>query len=126
MAKTYVALLDNVFIKETKKTRKIGVLDIPDTVDTDYTFGIVVSVGDGTFENGNYVPMCVKPGDEVVFPKTVGASVNFNGDELLLVKSSDIIAVARDTEVIIDEADAIDDTMDNVNNDAIDDSINEM
>lgn len=104
MAKIYQALLDNVFVKkETEKTRKVGILEIPDTVDTDFTFGTVVSVGAGTFENGNYVPNCVSVGDEVVFPRTVGSIVNFNGDEVIMVKSSDIIASLQEAEVIIDE-----------------------
>jgi co-chaperonin GroES (HSP10) len=103
MAKMYQALLDNVFVKETKKTRKVGVLDIPDTIDSDFTFGTVVSVGEGNFEHGNYIPNCVSVGDEVVFPRTVGSIVNFNGDELIYIKSSDIIAAIKDVEITVDE-----------------------
>ena len=103
MAKIYQALLDNVFIKESKKTRKVGVLDIPDTIDSDFTFGTVVSVGSGNFEHGNYIPNCVSVGDEVVFPRTVGAIINFNGEELIMVKSSDIIASLQEVEMTIEE-----------------------
>lgn len=103
MAKIYQALLDNVFIKESKKTRKVGVLDIPDTIDSDFTFGTVVSVGAGNFEHGNYIPNCVSVGDEVVFPRTVGAIINFNGEELIMVKSSDIIASLQEVEMTIEE-----------------------
>ncbi len=103
MAKIYQALLDNVFIKESKKTRKVGVLDIPDTIDSDFTFGTVVSVGNGNFEHGNYIPNCVSVGDEVVFPRTVGAIINFNGEELIMVKSSDIIASLQEVEMTIEE-----------------------
>ena len=104
MSKQYVAVLDNVFVKEDKQVRKIGVLDIPDTVDSDFTFGTVVSVGEGSFDNGNYIPNCVVPGDEVVFPKTCGASINFNGEELIMVTNKDIIAVSRDdNEVIVEK-----------------------
>jgi co-chaperonin GroES (HSP10) len=103
MAKMYQALLDNVFVKETKKTRKVGVLDIPDTMDSDFTFGTVVSVGEGNFEHGNYIPNCVCVGDEVVFPRTVGSIVNFNGTELIHIKSSDIIAKLADVEMTIEE-----------------------
>jgi chaperonin GroES len=103
MAKKYQALLDNVFVKENKTTRKVGVLDIPDTIDSDFVFGTVVSAGSGTFENGNYCPMPVGLGDEVVFPKTVGAAINFNGEELILVKASDIIASMQDVEIQVEE-----------------------
>ena len=103
MAKMYQALLDNVFVKETKKTRKVGVLDIPDTIDSDFTFGTVVSVGAGNFEHGNYIPNPVSVGDEVVFPRTVGAIINFNGDELIMVKASDIIASLQDVDIKIED-----------------------
>lgn len=103
MAKVYQALLDNVFVKEDKRTRKVGVLDIPDTIDSDFTFGTVVSVGEGNFEHGNYIPNCVSVGDEIVFPRTVGSVVNFNGTELIYIKSSDIIAKLAEVEMTIEE-----------------------
>lgn len=103
MAKKYQALLDNVFIKENKETRKVGILDIPETIDSNFTFGTVVSCGSGNFENGNYIPNPVKVGDEVVFPKTVGSVINFNNEELIMVKASDIIASLQEVEMMIDE-----------------------
>lgn len=104
MAKVYQALLDNIFVKETKKTRKVGVLDVPANIDSDYTFGIVVSTGPGNFEHGNYIPNPVVPGDEVVFPKTAGSIINFNGDELILVKASDLIASLTEQTYSIDDS----------------------
>lgn len=49
MSKQFVALHDNVFVKEKKQERKIGQLVIPDSMDVDFTFGTVVSAGDGSF-----------------------------------------------------------------------------
>jgi len=103
MAKMYVAVLDNVFVKETEQERDLGGGFIaPITMDRDFTFGTVISVGEGTFEHGNYIPVSVRVGDEIVFPKTMGTSVTFNGDKILMIKSSDVIAVLKDIEQIIE------------------------
>lgn len=102
--KQYVALENNVFVRERKQVRKMGVFEVPNDVDADYSFGTVVSAGPGGFEHGNFVPMSVVVGDEVVFPRTVGSKIYFvNNEELILVRSCDIIAKITDVEQIIEE-----------------------
>ena len=89
----YVALEDYVFVKEQKRTRTVGMMEIPDGIDMDYTFGTVVSVGPGTYENGKFHVPNVVPGDEVVFPRTVGSKINFvNNQELISVRACDLLA----------------------------------
>lgn len=93
MSKKYVALDGNVFVKEKKIEHKIGAFTIPDNLDIDYTFGTVVSVGPGTYENGMFVPVTLSVGDEIVFPRTVGSKTHFNNEEeLILVRACDVIA----------------------------------
>lgn len=106
MSKQYVALHDNLFIKEIKPSREIGSMIIPDSLDDDFTFGVVVSAGDGTFTtNGNFVPMSVTVGDEVCFPKTMGQKIRFVQDEeeLILVRESALTAKIANVEVTIDK-----------------------
>lgn len=100
MSRHYVALHDNLFVKEIKPTREVGALIIPDSLDDDFTFGVVVSAGGGSFQNGNYVPMAVKVGDEVCFPKTMGQKIRFVQDEeeLILVRESALTAVIADED----------------------------
>lgn len=89
----YVALENYVFVKEQKKTRTIGMMEIPDGIDMDYTFGTVVSVGPGTMEGGTFRVPDVTIGDEVVFPRTVGAKINFvDNQELISVRACDLLA----------------------------------
>lgn len=104
MSKQFIAVRDNLFIREKKQERTIGSMVIPDSIDADFTFGIVVSAGQGTFENGNYVPMSVGVGDEVCFPKTMGTKINFAGnEELILVKDSAITAKIADVDIQIED-----------------------
>lgn len=104
MSKQFVALHDNLFIREKKQERKVGSMIIPDSVDADFTFGTVVSAGEGTFENGHFMPMSVRVGDEVCFPKTMGTKINFVGnEELILVKEAHITAKLEEIEVKIED-----------------------
>ena len=104
MSKQFIAVRDNLFVREKKQERKVGSMIIPDSVDADFTFGIVVSAGEGTFENGNYMPMSVRVGDEVCFPKTMGTKINFAGnEELILVKNSAITAKIDEVDVKIED-----------------------
>ena len=98
MSKKYVALDGNVFVKEKKIEHKIGVFTIPDNLDIDYTFGTVVSVGSGSYENGLFVPVNLSVGDEVVFPRTVGNKTHFNDEEELILGD-----LPDDLKVILDK-----------------------
>lgn len=101
MSKQFTALQDNIFVKEKKQERRIGNMVIPDTIDADFTFGTVVSVGNGKWtSNGSYIPLEIHVGDEICFPRTMGQKINFVGDtELILVKESAVIAKVADVIV---------------------------
>lgn len=99
MSKKYVALDGNVFVKEKKIEHRIGAFTMPDSLDVDYTFGTVVSAGPGTYENGKFIQNNLKPGDEIVFPRTVGSKTHFNNEEeLILVRACDVIARLEEVE----------------------------
>jgi chaperonin GroES len=80
-------------IEEENKTA--GGIIIPDTAKEKPVRGRVVAVGDGLFENGQKVPMSVKPDDVVLFAKWA-ASVNevkIDGTDYVLIKESDILGI---------------------------------
>jgi chaperonin GroES len=69
-----------------------GGLYIPDTAKEKPIQGDVVAVGQGRLEKGERVPMELKVGDRVVYGKYSGTQVELDGEELILIKESDVIA----------------------------------
>ncbi len=96
MAKTkFQPLHDRVVVKrvEAEEKSKGGII-IPDTAKEKPQEGEVVAVGPGgRDENGKLIPMDLKAGDRVLFGKWSGTEVKLDGDELLIMKESDIMGV---------------------------------
>jgi chaperonin GroES len=96
MAKTkFRPLHDRVVVKrlEAEEKSKGGII-IPDTVQEKPQEGEIVAVGPGgRDENGKLVAMALKAGDRVLFGKWSGTEVKLEGEELLIMKESDIMGV---------------------------------
>ena len=74
--------------------RSKGGIIIPDTVKEKPQEGEVVAVGPGgRDENGKLITMDLKAGDRVLFGKWSGTEVKLDGDELLIMKESDVMGV---------------------------------
>jgi chaperonin GroES len=88
-------LHDRVVVKRIEaEDRTKGGIIIPDTAKEKPQEGEVVAVGPGgRDENGKLIAMDVKAGDRVLFGKWSGTEVKLNGDELLIMKESDIMGV---------------------------------
>lgn len=100
----YQAMGPNVFVKEIVKENKIGDLYIPDSVNNDFTYGEVISVSDGYFDYGSFVPANVQPGDKIVFNKISGTKMNFGeGNDFIRVYMADILAKETKGEILNDE-----------------------
>jgi chaperonin GroES len=69
-----------------------GGLYIPDTAKEKPTRGRLIAVGAGRFERGVRVPMDVKVGDQVLYGKYSGANITLEGEEVMIIKASDILA----------------------------------
>ena len=96
MAKTkFRPLHDRVVVKRIDAEAKSkGGIIIPDTAKEKPQEGEVVAVGPGgRDENGKLIPMDLKAGDRVLFGKWSGTEVKLDGDELLIMKESDIMGV---------------------------------
>src|SRR5262245_52530108 len=79
-------------IVEDERTK--GGIIIPDTAKEKPQQGEIVAVGPGARdEKGTLVPLDVKPGDRVLFGKWSGTEVKIDGEELLIIKESDILGV---------------------------------
>ena len=88
-------LHDRVLLRRIEQNEKTaGGIIIPDSAKEKPMEGEVVAVGSGTRdETGKVVPLDVKAGDKVLFSKWSGTEVNLNGEELLVMKESDIMGV---------------------------------
>jgi chaperonin GroES len=79
-------------IEEQAKTK--GGIIIPDTAKEKPQEGEVVAVGPGVWDdNGKRVPVDVKAGDRILFGKWSGSEVKLDGEELLIMKESDILGI---------------------------------
>jgi chaperonin GroES len=88
-------LQDRVLIRRVEQESKTsGGIIIPDTAQEKPMEGEVVAAGPGARdENGNLHPLDVKAGDRVLFAKWSGAEIKLDGEDLLIVKESDIMGV---------------------------------
>ncbi|MCW5731945.1 MAG: co-chaperone GroES [Alphaproteobacteria bacterium] len=88
-------LHDRVLVKRLDSEEKTkGGIIIPDTAKEKPMEGKVVAVGKGTrTEDGKYVALDVKKGDRILFGKWSGTEVKVDGDELLIMKESDIMGI---------------------------------
>ncbi len=88
-------LHDRVLVRrlDQNETTPGGII-IPDTVQEKPMEGEVIAVGSGFInDNGDVRPLDVKAGDHIVFSKWSGTEVTINGEELLVMKESDIIGI---------------------------------
>ncbi|MBF0876152.1 co-chaperone GroES [Gluconobacter cerevisiae] len=88
-------LHDRVVVRRlTGEEKTAGGIIIPDTAKDKPTEGEIVSVGPGARnEQGQIVALDVKAGDKVLFGKWSGTEVKIDGEELLIMKESDIMGV---------------------------------
>jgi len=100
MSKIYQAIGQNVFVEEIVKEEKVGTLYIPDSLSQDFTYGEVVSCGEGYWDKGGFVPMTVCVGDIVAFPKVAGTKISLGGKNYIRVYASDIIAKEVEGEIL--------------------------
>ncbi|HEY7809750.1 MAG TPA: co-chaperone GroES [Allosphingosinicella sp.] len=88
-------LHDRVLVRRIEAEAKTaGGIIIPDTAKEKPQEGEVISVGSGTkAEDGSVTPLDVKAGDRILFGKWSGTEVRLNGEDLLIMKESDILGI---------------------------------
>jgi chaperonin GroES len=90
-------LHDRVIVKRIEEEDKTkGGIIIPDTAKEKPIEGKIVAAGNGKIlENGNKVPLEVKKGDRVLFGKYAGTEIKIDGEEHLIMREDDIIAIVE-------------------------------
>ena len=92
-------LHDRVLVRRvTAEEKSAGGIIIPDTAKEKPQEGEVVAAGSGTVnDKGDLRPLDVKAGDRILFGKWSGTEVKLNGEELLIMKESDILGIVEKT-----------------------------
>jgi len=95
-------LHDRVVVRRIEAEEKTsGGIIIPDTAKEKPQEGEVVAVGPGTrAEDGTVTALDVRSGDRILFGKWSGTEVRIDGEELLIMKESDILGVVEQTEAL--------------------------
>ncbi|HBT40778.1 MAG: co-chaperone GroES [Alphaproteobacteria bacterium] len=88
-------LHDRVLVKRIEQDAKTkGGIIIPDTAKEKPMEGKIIAVGSGARnEDGSVTPLDVKKGDKVLFGKWSGTEVTIDGDELIIMKESDLLGI---------------------------------
>ena len=87
-------LADRVVVRSLEGQEQTrGGLFIPDTAKEKPQEGEILAVGAGRFDDGKRVPMEVKVGDKVLFGKYSGTEVMIDGESLLILRETDVLAV---------------------------------
>lgn len=95
---TVKPLQDRVLVKRLdENTKTAGGIIIPDTAKEKPSEGIVEAVGPGMVTpEGKVIPMSVKVGDKVLFGKWSGTEIKVKGEDRLIIKEPEILAVISD------------------------------
>ena len=92
---TFRPLHDRILIRRIEaQARTEGGIIIPDTAQEKPQQGEVIAIGTGTrAEDGTVTPLDVKPGDRILFGKWSGSEVRIAGEDLIIMKQSDVLGV---------------------------------
>ena len=95
----FVPLHDRVLVRRVEPQAKTaGGIIIPDNAQEKPQEGEIVAVGSGARdETGKLVPLDVKAGDRILFGKWSGTEVKLEGEELIIMKESDIMGILHKT-----------------------------
>jgi chaperonin GroES len=90
-------LNDRVIVKRLEEEETtVGGIIIPDTAKEKPQQAKVIAVGKGrTLDNGQLIPLTVKEGDRVLFGKYAGTEIKIDGDEHLIMREDDILAIVQ-------------------------------
>jgi chaperonin GroES len=90
-------LHDRVIVKRIEEEEKTsGGIIIPDTAKEKPQQGKVIAIGKGKIlENGKVSPLTVKKGDRILFGKYAGTDIKIDGEEHLIMREDDILAVIK-------------------------------
>lgn len=99
-------LYDNLVVRRLESsTKSAGGIVIPDSASEKPNRGEVIAVGPGrVLDNGTQRPLSVKPGDQVLFGKYAPNEIKLDGEDVLILKESDILGIIENTPAKMEKA----------------------
>lgn len=92
---TLKPLFDKVVVKQIEKKESVGGIILPSAAQEKQEIATVVAVGEGGVIDGKEVKMVVKVGDKVLYSKYAGSQFKIDGEEVTIIKQSDILAIVE-------------------------------
>src|SRR6266487_6916681 len=94
-------LHDRIIVQRLEEgEQKVGGIIIPDSAKEKPQQGKVIAAGNGkSKDDGKRVPLDVKTGDSILFGKYSGQEIKLDGDEYLLMREDDVLAVVEEGEI---------------------------
>lgn len=90
----FTPLFDRVIIRPLPEDeRTVGGIILPSTSNSPFQYGDVVAVGAGAVDGGNLVPLTVKVGDKVMFPRMTGRDVIIDGEKVMLLQEKELLGI---------------------------------
>ena len=94
MAVNIRPLHDHILVHRIEEEQRVGGLYIPDSAKEKPQQGKVVAVGSGKrMKDGSRAPLEVKEGDRILFAKYAGSDVKIDGEEILILTETEILAI---------------------------------
>ncbi len=94
---TLKPLFDKVVVKQPKeKEQTVGGIFLPSAAQEKQEIAVVVAVGEGGVVDGKDIKMVVSVGDKVLYSKYAGSTFKIDGEEVTVIKQSDILAIVED------------------------------
>ncbi len=91
-----IPLFDRVVVKEIKAEEKTsGGIYLPVSSQEKPCMAKIIAVGEGEYVNGEILPMKVKVGDTILYAKYSGSEFKIDGEELVVLKQTDILAIVE-------------------------------
>lgn len=89
-------LFDKVVVKQPKeKEQTASGIFLPSAAQEKQEIAVVVAVGEGGIIDGKEIKMVVKVGDKVLYSKYAGSAFKLDGEEVTIIKQSDILAIVE-------------------------------
>ncbi len=89
-------LRDRIVVRRQDERKSSGGIVIPDTASEKPMMGIIVAVGPGkALDNGSVLEPALKQDDKVLFGKYAGTEIEVNGEQLVVMREDDIMAIVE-------------------------------
>lgn len=93
-------IMEKILVKQLITNKTDSGLIIPDNVKQEKR-GVIIAIGNGDVVNGELVPLVVNVGDIVIWMPYAGQEIMVDGEELIVLRQSDIIGVVEESKKVV-------------------------